>query len=282
MWPFVVARSGALTTSGHGSRQGVGWSFHGTGLLAGLLGMVVMAGCAKTVADSQFESARWNLQRPSQVYIYDFAVTREHVQENAGFLQGTVNDFEDTTTYQHEGAIIREVRTVAADELVEGIQNLGMPARRLSSNILLPKGALGITGQFLDVDEGNKGARLVIGFGKGQSRVDIRVQLYGYGLDQDRSKPETAPTKLLEFDTHADSGSMPGAIVTDQAGAAAAGGLTVGVASANIGGGAVKSYRSAMGQMTSRSIEQAVNVLSEYFFRHGWIRPGKVTHADRP
>jgi len=112
--------------------------------------------------------------------------------------------------------------------------------------------------------------------------VDLRVQLYGYGLDQYKAEPETAPTKLLEFDTHADSGSMPGAIVTGPAGAAAAGGLTVGVAAANIGIGALKSYRSAMGQMTSRSVEQAVNFLSEYFFRHGWIRPGKVTHADRP
>jgi hypothetical protein len=250
--------------------------------LVALLGLVMITGCAKTVVDSQFESAKWNLQRPSQIFVYDFAVTREQVHENAGFLQGTINDFEDTTTYQHEGEIIGEVRTVAADELVEGIQNLGLPARRVSSSTLLPKGALGITGQFLDVDEGNKGARLVIGFGKGQSRVDIRVQLYGYGLDQSSTEPEAAPTKLLEFDTHADSGSMPGAIVTGPAGAAAAGGLTVSVAAANIGIGALKSYRSAMGQMTSRSAEQAVNFLSEYFFRHGWIRPGKVNFADRP
>lgn len=282
MWPFMSARTGALTSSGHGNRQGSGWGCHGPRVLVALLGMVVIAGCAKTVVDSQYESARWNLQRPSQIFVYDFAVTREQVHENAGLLQGTINDFQDQTTYQHEGEIMGEVRTVAADELVEGIQNLGLPARRVSSNTLLPKGALGITGQFLDVDEGNKGARLVVGFGKGQSKVDIRVQLYGYGLDQYSSGSETTPTKLLEFDTHADSGSMPGAIVTGPAGAAASGGLTVGVAAANIGIGAIKSYRSAMGQMTSRSVEQAVNFLSEYFFRHGWIGPGKVTHADRP
>jgi len=282
MWPFMAARSGALTNSGHGSRQGAGRGCHGTGVLVALLGMAVMAGCANTVVNPQYQSAQWNLMKPTQIFVYDFAVTREQVHENAGLLQGTINDFEGQTTYQHEGEIIGEVRTVAADELVEGIQNLGLPAQRVSSSTLLPKGALGITGQFLDVDEGNKGARLVIGFGKGQSKVDLRVQLYGYGLDQYRSEPETAPTKLLEFDTHADSGSMPGAIVTGPAGAAAAGGLTAGVAAANIGVGAIKGYRSAMGQMTSRSAKQAVDFLSEYFGRHGWIRPGKVTHADRP
>lgn len=282
MWPFMAARSGALTSSGDGIRQGTGRGCHGTGVLVALLGMVVIAGCAKTVVNSQFESAKWNLMKPSQIFVYDFAVTREQVHENAGLLQGTINDFQETTTYQHQGEIMGEVRTVAADELVEGIQNLGLPAQRVSSSTLLPSGALGITGQFLDVDEGNKGARLVIGFGKGESRVDLRIQLYGYGLDQYRSEPETVPTKLLEFETHADSGSMPGAIVTGPAGAAAAGGLTAGVAAANIGVGAIKGYRSAMGAMTSRSAEQAVDFLSEYFFRHGWIRPGKVTHADRP
>jgi uncharacterized protein DUF4410 len=282
MWPFMSARTGALTNSGNGSRQGTGRGCHGTGGLVAVLGMVMIAGCAKTVVNSQYESATWNLQRPSQIFVYDFAVTREQVHENAGLLQGTVNDFEGQTTYQHEGEIMGEVRTVAADELVKGIQNLGLPAQRVSSSTLLPNGALGITGQFLDVDEGNKAARLVVGFGKGESRVDVRIQLYGYGLDQYRAEPETVPTKLLEFDTHADSGSMPGAIVTGPAGAAAAGGLTAGVAAVNIGVGALKGYRSAMGAMTSRSAEQAVDFLSEFFGRHGWIRPGKVTHADRP
>ncbi len=282
MWPFMSARTGAATSIGNDSRQGTGRGCHGTGVLVALLGVVALAGCAKTVVDSHYESAKWNLQKPSQIYVYDFAATRDQVHENAGLLQGTINEFHGQTTYQHQGEIIGEVRTVAADELVEGIQNLGLPAQRVSSSTLLPKGALGITGQFLDVDEGNKGARLVVGFGKGQSRVDVRIQLYEYGLDQSSTEIETTPTKLLEFDTHADSGSMPGAIVTGPAGAAAAGGLTVGVAAANVGMGAIKGYRSAMGQMTSRSIEQAVDFLSEYFGRHGWIRPGKVKHADRP
>ena len=85
-----------------------------------MLGLVVMAGCAKTVVDSHYESAKWNLEKPSQIYVYDFAMTRDQVHENAGLLQGTINDFQDTTTYQHQGEIMGEVRTVAADELVKG------------------------------------------------------------------------------------------------------------------------------------------------------------------
>ena len=72
-----------------------------------------------------------------------------------------------------------------------------------------------------------------------------------------------------------------GALVTAGAGAAAQGGVTAGMAAANVGVGAVKSYRSAMGQMTARSAEQAVAYLSEFFSKQGWIVPDKVIRAER-
>ncbi len=246
-----------------------------------LLSVIMVAGCASTVVKSQYESAPLRLQRPSQIYVYNFAVTRQEVKENQGVLQSTVNDFKGETTFEHEGKIAEEVQTVAADELVERIQNLGLPARRVSATTPLPKGSLGITGQFLDVDEGNRARRLVVGFGSGQSKVDIRVQLYGYGLDPSRAEPEIAPTKLLEFETHADSGSMPGAAVTAGAGAVAGAGAGA-IVGVNAAMGGVKSYRSAMGAMTARSATQAGDFMSEFFGRQGWIERDKVKYADRP
>jgi hypothetical protein len=129
MWPFMSVRTGVLMSRGDGIRQGPGRGYRGTGVLVALLGIVVMAGCAKTVVGSQYESAKWNLMKPSQIYVYDFAVTREQVHENVGVLQGTINDFQGQTTYQHQGEIMGEVRTVVADELVKGIQKLGLPAQ---------------------------------------------------------------------------------------------------------------------------------------------------------
>jgi hypothetical protein len=37
-----------------------------------------------------------------------------------------------------------------------------------------------------------------------------------------------------------------------------------------------------MGQMTSRSADQAVAYLSEFFFIQGWIPQDKVIRSDRP
>jgi hypothetical protein len=101
--------------------------------------------------------------------------------------------------------------------------------------------------------------------------VDIQIQLYEFGLDSARSA-QSQPSKLLEILTVADSGSMPGALVTGGAGAAAgaAAGVVVGT---NMAMGAVKSYRSGMEQMTARSVEQAVDYLADYFGRRGWISP---------
>ena len=247
--------------------------------LAALFGLA-WAGCAQTVVKSEYESAKSRLQRPSRIFVYDFAVTREQVKENQGLLQGTVNDVEGTTTFEHEGEIANEVRGVAAEEMVKAIQNLGLPAERVPAGTPVPPGALAITGQFLNVDEGNKGARMVIGLGMGQSHVDIRVQMFGYGLDPAQPS-DKGPIKLVEFETHADSGSMPGALVTGGAGLAA-GAATGAVVGANVAMGGVKSYRSSMGSMTARSVEQAADYLSEFFGRQGWIRPDKVKYADRP
>ena len=245
-----------------------------------LLASVMMMGCAKTVVKSEYESVT-SLQRPSQIFVYNFAVSRQQVKENQGLFQPTINEIEGTTTLAHEGEIAEEVQTVAADELVIGLQNLGLPARRVSGTTPMPKGSLGITGQFLAVDEGNRARRLVIGFGSGQSQVDIRIQLYGFGIDPSKTESEIAPTKLLEFETHGDSGSMPGAAVTAGAGAAAGAGAGA-VVGVNAAVGGVKAYRSSMGVMTSKSVEQAVNLMSEFFGRQGWIDRDKVKRADRP
>jgi len=239
--------------------------------LAALVGLAA-AGCgAQTNVYTRYESDKWGLLPPDRVVVYDFAVTAAEVKENAGFLQGTINAAEDVTTDERERQIARGVQNVAAEEFVERLQKLGLRAERVPRGTPIPPKALAITGQFLSVDEGNKAQRMVIGFGKGEARVDIQIQLYELGLDSARSA-QSQPSKLLEILTVADSGSMPGALVTGGAGAAAgaAAGVIVGT---NMAIGAVKSYRSGMEQMTARSVEQAVDYLADYFRRRGWISP---------
>jgi Domain of unknown function (DUF4410) len=260
-------------------RTGTLYSRRAMRAVVALLTIIACGGCAKSFIYSEYQSSQSGLQLPERILVYDFAVTTDEVKENQGFFQGAVNDFEGVTSTENEQQTADEVRAVAAEEMVAGIRNLGLPAERASRNAPVPPKSLAITGEFLNVDEGNRLRRLVIGFGKGQSKMDILIRVYSYGLVVFGSSG-SKPTKLVEFATRADSGSMPGALVTGGAGVAAGAGAAA-VVGTNAGIGAVKSHRSSMGNMTARSAQQAVDYLSEYFWRQGWISQDKVTFAER-
>lgn len=228
-----------------------------------------VGGCSQTVVQPQYEQrAAGPVVRPSQVLVYDFAITAAGVTENQGFFAAVRNSLSDTTENDRDLAIAREVQNRMSEELVTKIRDLGLPAQRAARGSVLPTGAVAVTGLFLNVDEGNRLQRTALGFGAGQSKVDTKVEVYAPSI--------SGPTKLLEFTTHADSGSMPGALVTGAAGAAASGGMTAGVAAANMAVSGVKGYRSQVEKMTASSADQAAAYLSRYFANQGWIPQEKV------
>ncbi len=234
-----------------------------------LLLMASVAGCAQTVVQPKYEQRAAGLvTRPSQVLVYDFAITAADVSENQGFFAAVRNSLSDTTENERELAIAEEVQNRMSEDLVAGIRDLGLPARRAAHGSVLPSGAIAVTGLFLNVDEGNRLQRTALGLGAGQSKVDAKVELY--------TPSPSGPTRLLEFTTHADSGSMPGALITGGAGAAAQGGMTAGVAAANVAKSTVQGYRSQVEQMAARSADQAVAYLSRYFANQGWIPQEKA------
>lgn len=240
--------------------------------VAVLLLAASIGGCAKTVVQPKYEQRTPSTAvRPSQVLVYDFAVSAAEVSENQGFFAAVRNSLSDTTENDREREIAREVQSRMAEDLVAGIRELGLPAQRAVRGSTLPSDAIAVAGLFLNVDEGNRLSRTVIGFGIGQSKVDAKVEVY--------APAGGSPTKLLEFATHADSGNMPGAAVTGAAGAAASGGMTAGAAAANLAVSGVKGYRSQVETMTARSADQAVAYLSRYFVKQGWIPQEKVKQA---
>ena len=235
--------------------------------------IVAATGCMKTTVKPQYERNDVALQRPQRILVYDFAVTPKQVQENQGFFQGLANSADTTTQNEREQEIGQQVANRLAEDLVAGIRDLGLPAERVRARTPVADGALLINGAFLNVDEGNRLHRLVIGFGAGQSVVEARVKVASYSQGSYRS--------VLEFATHADSGAMPGAAVTMGAGAAAQGGATAGMVVANAAVGGVKTYRSTVEAAAGRSADQAVAYLSEFFFKQGWISWDKARDAER-
>lgn len=233
-------------------------------MIRGLL-VVCAIGCAKNVVEPVSESRATSLPLPTRILVYDPVFREGDVSENKNMVALAANP--GTGQDDHDAIGTQAARTFA-DELVEGVNKLGLRAERAGRDTPVPEHALLVVGQFLDVDEGNRMKRLVVGFGNGASRVDTRVEVY-FLADGQR-------TKVLEFMTHSDSGKMPGGAVTLGAGAVVTGAVTAVSAAGAVAVGGVKAYRSAVEKLAAKSAEQASAALSVYFAKQGWIAADRV------
>ena len=234
--------------------------------------IALVTGCARTTVKPRFQTTAAGLARPNNVYVLDFAVSAAQVAEDQNLLSGAVASARGKTGAHRRKDIAEQIVDRLADDMVDGIRKLGLPAKRVPRGPL-PPGCVVVSGRFLKVDEGNQLRRLVIGFGAGQSSLDTQVQLHGMLSGRFQV--------LQEFTPHADSGAMPGAAVTMGAGAAAQGGATAGMAAANAAATGVKAYRSSVEQAAARTADQAVAELSQFFARQGWIGAGQAKEPSR-
>jgi hypothetical protein len=230
-----------------------------------------LAVCARTAVQPERETVVAGLPRPERILVYDFAVTDDEVSENRGVFQRVANDVGDTTQAERQHEIGRQVASALAEELVRELRDLGFDAIRVPRGTPIAGNALLISGQFLNVDEGNRLRRMVIGLGAGSSSVDTQVYV--------QQGPERRV--VLEFATHADSGRMPGAALTMGAGAAVQGGATAEMTAANVAAGGVKAYRGEVERIAGRSADATVAYLSEFFARERWITPEQAAKARR-
>jgi hypothetical protein len=239
---------------------------------ASLLLAIVIAGCAGASVAPQVQSGPASASRPTTIYVYDFAVTTTEVTLNQGFFQKTYSNMTDQNVEQAQVALADQTAQALSYQLVAELQAMGFYAIRLprgtpasGSNILV------VDGQFTDIDQGNKLRRMVIGLGMGQSKLDASVQVY--------QVVDGSSTQILDFNTHADSGSMPGAAIMGAPGAAVGGAAMVASVGVNVAAGGVKNYTSATGIMAKRSADQAANFMSQYFAQQGWISAADVQKA---
>jgi len=231
------------------------------------LGYAVLAvsilGCAGAQVTQQSSAAPVTNSRPSQVFVYPFAVNASDVSLNSGFFQAAYRQMSDDNPTDQQAQIAHQTAQniciqVAADLTQKGINSTclqrGVPPT--GSNVLI------LDGQFTDISEGNRLRRMVIGLGSGQSKVDTVVQVI--------QKTDQGSTEILDFETTADSGYMPGAGITGPAGAAAGGATAAASLGVNLAAGGVKTYTSSTGYLADKTTTQIVDLVGNYYNRQGW------------
>lgn len=242
-------------------------------VLAAGISLLALAGCASSSVLPGYESpVAASDSRPKVVLVYPFDVPPDVVTENQSPIVKGIKALRSDTPEARQAELSREVQERMAQDLVDGINRLGLPSQLGDPSVAPPHGAVVVGGQFTSVNEGNRLRRNIIGFGAGKSTVDVYVTMAQVGA--------SGTTTLMVFATHADSGAMPGAIVTGGAGAAAGAGAGV-VVGTNVGLAAIKSYRSQVEELASKSADQVIAHLSQYFAQHGWISQDKAKIAQR-
>jgi hypothetical protein len=225
---------------------------------------LVLAGCASTNVQDTYELANAGMSTPNPVLIYNFAVSPDDVQQNSSIFAKIERNIQNNSQTAEEIQLGQQVSDALATELFQKIANMGLYPVRAEPGLQPMPGSIMITGYFVDIDEGNRLQRNVIGLGMGKSYLDSKIRVL-------------APTasgyeELIAFDAHADSGDMPGAAVMGPAGAAAGAGAAAVIATNAVAGG-VKSYRSASTQEAKKMADKIAAQLAQYFAQQGWINP---------
>jgi hypothetical protein len=94
-----------------------------------------------------------------------------------------------------------------SESIVKDLGKKGITAARLPANSPFPQQGWLVRGVFLKIDEGNRVRRAVIGFGSGQTDLEVATST-------DALSAKTAPAPLYREQTNATSNKLPGAVVT--------------------------------------------------------------------
>jgi len=238
----------------------------------GLLALV-LTGCAGASVAPGTNAMPTSSNRPSTIYVYPFAASASDVTLNQGFLQKNFRQVTDSNQNQSQLDLAHQTASTLADSMVQKLQGLGFTASRVARGTQVSgENVLIVDGLFLDINQGNRLRRMVIGLGVGEATLDTQVQVY--------QMANGANQQIMEFNVNANSGQMPGAAFTAPAGAAAGGTAAAVSLGMNLAAGAGKTYTSSVGVMAQRSAKQTVAYMSQYFATQGWIPQTMVQAAD--
>jgi hypothetical protein len=177
-------------------------------LLAALCG----SGCKSAQVTAEHEYTPPQTAKPVMVYVADFELGAQTVKHEEGALSGRRGPIGRvgnrlSGASDDPAARARQIVDLMANSLVKDLSKAGFNASRLPPGTSFPAQGWLVRGVFTEVQEGNRLRRAMVGFGEGQT--DIQLIATVHDLSQGAPKP------LYEVATDANSGSTkPGAGAT--------------------------------------------------------------------
>lgn len=237
----------------------------GTILWTGLALALGLAGCGSDtdaeVTNKMSKKDRKTLPSPTQILVYDFAVSPSEIPTDSAAASRLQGAGDDPYNNAQRSQLEHQVAAVLAEELVEELQDLDLPARRWRGPAPAGVGVYTIEGQFVTFDEGNAAARMIVGFGAGGTELKTLVQAYVV--------EPTGKRLLAEATVDSESSSAPGLAATLPVGAAISGITTA--AAINTGVGAIREINTDVREGAEDTARAIVDLMEPRMEQMDWI-----------
>ena len=223
--------------------------------------VLFLTGCAPTDVQTLMQYSG-PLPRPLMVVVKNFSVSPGEVKLDSGVVGKIEHLAKGDSRTQEEIAIGQAASESFAENILEQVQTLGIPATRGDQQPVVGGTLLEIRGQLVSIDEGNMAEREVIGFGAGRTSVKSYIQIY-------QVTPENH-LLVAEYESTAQSGYKPGLALTLGAGAVA-GSLAT---SAAVGGTMAvvsEGFTATVNADADRTAKDLTKKLNLLFEEQGWI-----------
>jgi hypothetical protein len=175
--------------------------------------MVYATVCGAAQSKQQPASQVRPTTKPEAIYVADFAIDSAEVKKENGVLReggllggNRMQRLNPLHRRENPEDTSRRLVNLLADSLTQDLRNYALPARRLLPGQPLPGKGWVVSGQFLEVDEGNRLRRAIIGFGQGATEMQIEVNVTNLSANPG--------TPFLTLGSTTGSGERPGAAVT--------------------------------------------------------------------
>lgn len=151
---------------------------------------------------------------PQMIYVTDFDLEVQDVKSGPGLLPQRKQPIgprpnigpRSRNAQKDPEVHVREIVNLMASSLVRELTKKELKAQRFNPRGPLPANGLLVRGVFTQVDEGNRLRRVAIGFGAGETEMQVFVRVD----DLVHGSPKT----FYELDTKAESRKLPGAVIT--------------------------------------------------------------------
>ncbi|HTV60442.1 MAG TPA: DUF4410 domain-containing protein [Verrucomicrobiae bacterium] len=222
-----------------------------------------MVGDAKVTVLQSYEG-KDKLAKPTQILVYNLDISPDTIAIDRSHMARILDNGPihrargDAGEESNPDAVAEKVQNTFSKTLVKDLQKTSIPTSAVdpAGDQNAAVNTLSIHGDFTAINEGNEGARMMIGFGRGASDVQAHVVV--------SLATTSGPVTVSEFNLNSRSGKKPGAAATMGAGAAA--GASVGAAGATDHKATVEGDASRMANAVAKQI-QSVLVAQQ------WIAP---------